>query len=224
MGRGVKGQVASMIEQGGADRWWHPSDFAGIAADPRTVDRALARMVCAGELHRVRRGLYWRGRVTRFGMTPPDEISAINRIAGSSGIGPSGISAANDLGLTTQVPGRITVAIPRRAPRPLAGMRFVDRSGRVGRVVHDLNWMEVAFLEVLGDWDRVVDVDEEIARQKLASLVRSGDVRVDRLRAAARSEPASLVRRLFEFLSIDSGEIDPVEEVERSSGESAVKA
>jgi hypothetical protein len=63
----------------------------------------------------------------------------------------AGLSAANDLGLTTQVPALDIVEVPRRAPRPLSGVHFVDRSARQGRVSARLRAPNVALQEVLSD-------------------------------------------------------------------------
>ncbi|MEA2057919.1 MAG: type IV toxin-antitoxin system AbiEi family antitoxin domain-containing protein, partial [Actinomycetota bacterium] len=46
---------------GSRDRFWKPADFSGA---PLPVAKALSRLEKAGELRRIRRGLYWRGVVT----------------------------------------------------------------------------------------------------------------------------------------------------------------
>src|SRR5215468_4587169 len=84
-------------------------------------------------------GLYWHGRPTAFGMTLPDDLSVAVRVADVAGTGPAGLSAANELGLTTQVPGLTLVAVPRRPPSPLATVRFVDRAGRRARASQRLS-------------------------------------------------------------------------------------
>src|SRR5487761_1763290 len=50
------------------DRFWRPDDFDG---PPEAVAKALSRLADAGDLRRVRRGLYWRGTATRAGTAPP---------------------------------------------------------------------------------------------------------------------------------------------------------
>ena len=96
------------------DRYWSLEDLG----DPAPAElRELSRLVKAGELRRVRRGLYWRGRKTLFGMAPPPEASAVRALLGGIAIGPAGASAATELGLSTQVPAVMTVASPRRLRR-----------------------------------------------------------------------------------------------------------
>jgi hypothetical protein len=196
----VAAKVRAKVRRSGSDRFWSPADFDALA-DPHQIDHALSHIASQGELRKVRRGLYWRGRTTAFGMSRPSTADTVAAIVGTRGVGPAGLSAANNLGLATQVPALDNVAVPRRAPRPVGSVRFVDRSGRPGRAVSGLGWTEVALLEVLGDWHHVIEVDETSARSQLGELIRSGSLRLDKLARAARDEPAAVRRRLKELLT-----------------------
>ncbi len=123
------------------------SDFSG---SDRAVESALSRLVAASELVRVRKGTYWRGEHTRFGMTSPSKLDVALQIGGK-GSGPAGISAARFLGLTTQVPSIVEVAVPGKTPDPLDGVRFRKRPFE--RRERDLRPIEVAFLEILREPD-----------------------------------------------------------------------
>jgi hypothetical protein len=70
------------------------------------VDQTLSRLAARGELIRAGRGIYMRPVQTRFGPRSPSTEQAIEALAAQRGetIAPSGASAANALGLTTQVP------------------------------------------------------------------------------------------------------------------------
>jgi len=192
-------KMRAKIRRGGSDRFWTPDDFDALA-HPVQIDRAMSRLAIQGELRKVRRGLYWRGRPTAFGMSRPSTSDTVAAVVGTRGVGPAGLSAANDLGLTTQVPALDNVAVPQRAPRPVGSVRFVDRSGRPGRAVAGLGWTEVALLEVLGDWHKVLEVDEASALHQLSELIRSGSLRLDKLARAARDEPATVRQRLKDLL------------------------
>lgn len=78
-----------------------------LGLGPRaTVDQALSRLTREGSLTRVRRGVYMRPKFSRFvGNVPADPEAVIRAIAASTGeiIAPTGATAANQLGLTTQV-------------------------------------------------------------------------------------------------------------------------
>ena len=70
------------------------------------VDQTLSRLAARGELIRAGRGIYLRPVQTRFGLRSPSAEQAIEALAVQRGetIVPSGVAAANALGLTTQVP------------------------------------------------------------------------------------------------------------------------
>lgn len=168
-------------------RFFEPSDFAAPVA---AADRALCRLETEGELVRVRKGLYWRGRKTILGMAPPSTAQVLAYLLEDVTYGPSSYSAANLLGLTSQVPARETVAVTGRPPRDLDAVRFTQRSGRRGRNRQRLNAAEIAVLEVLEDWDDLVEVPAAVATNRLRTLIDRGAIRPDALVRAAATEPA----------------------------------
>ena len=72
------------------------------------VDQALSRLVRRGNLMRAGRGIYLRSVESRFGAHPPETSKVVEAIAAQRGesVAPHGAVAANELGLTTQVPVR----------------------------------------------------------------------------------------------------------------------
>ncbi len=72
------------------------------------VDQTLSRLVRRGELMRAGRGLYLRPVKSRFGAHPPEASKVVEALAAQRGerVAPHGAMAANQLGLTTQVPVR----------------------------------------------------------------------------------------------------------------------
>lgn len=72
------------------------------------VDQTLSRLVRRGSLLRVGRGLYVRPVEGRFGVRPPEPAAVVQAIVERLGenVVPHGAAAANELGLTTQVPVR----------------------------------------------------------------------------------------------------------------------
>jgi hypothetical protein len=179
------------------DRFWRPEDFE---ASPEAVAQALSRMVRTGELRRVRRGLYWRGSPTRLGMAPPPLRRLTGEVVTGPGSGPAGSSAALVLGLSTQVARREAIAVPARAPRDLGPVHFVSRAAATKRRDERLRPLEVALLEVLRDWDRVVEVPVSDAFDRIARLAETGKVRLDRLARASATEPPRARERLRRLL------------------------
>lgn len=150
----------------------------------------MSRLAGSGELVRVRKGLYWRGKQTRFGMTRPGALDVALAVAGP-GSGPAGVAAAHMLGLTTQVPGTVEVAAPGKVPEPIKGVRF--RSRPYARQARKLRPMEVAVLEVLRD-PGAVELPWRAVEGRLAELMESNTIRRSVLDRSAADEPSPTVR------------------------------
>lgn len=179
------------------ERFWRPEDFD---ASPGAVTQELSRLARAGELRRERRGLYWRGTPTRLGMAPPPPGRLAGEVVHVPGSGPAGWSAALALGLTTQVARREAVAVPGRAPRNPSVIRFVSRAGATKRRDERLRPSEVALLEVLRDWDNLVEVPTTEAVERLSRLADAGEFRLDRVARASATEPPRVRERLRRLL------------------------
>ena len=179
------------------DCFWRPEDFDG---SPAAVAQALSRMVGAGEVRRVRRGLYWRGAPTRLGMAPPPPSRLASEVVGQVGCGPAGWSAALTLGLSTQVPRREAIAVVGRSPRNPGSIHYVSRSAATKRRDERLGSIEVALLEILRDWDGFVEVPAAEAVARIKRLADSGALRLERVAGASKTEPPRVRQRLRQLL------------------------
>jgi hypothetical protein len=131
-----------------------PADFADLGS-PYAVGMTLARLVRAGQLRRIRRGLYdLPRRHPSLGSLSPDADSIARSLAARDRIKlqPTGAYAANLLGLSEQVPMKIAymtdgtprtlrvgnrqIVLRRTTPRRMA------TAGRVsGLVINALRWL-----------------------------------------------------------------------------------
>lgn len=196
---GIAPTIRARITKAG-DHFWRPENFDDLG-NPNAIDQALADLHTAGELRRIRRGLYWRGRRTAFGMSRPSNADILEQVTGLTyGIGPSGYSAALALGLSTQVPRDESFALPIRTPTGLPdGMKVVSRAARRGRLDAKLRPQEVAWLEIAGSWrDHVSDPSE--AERRFRSAINSASIRPERLATAARTEPPDVKRTITSLL------------------------
>jgi hypothetical protein len=217
--RGCAGQIAAKVRnrvRAGGIQFWTFDDFSDL--DSRAADKALVRMVAMGELHRVRRGLYYRGDFTLFGMSRPTQEDVALRVAGY-GVGPAGLSAANQLGLTTQMPGQDVYAVPAPAPRDLPTIRFISRPARPARARAKLRPAEVALLEVLDSWVSVSDLSPYDTETRLVEVVRSGLINASRVAKGAVDEPPLARERLKHLLNragfpLPSAEIPPARSIQ----------
>jgi hypothetical protein len=147
---------------------------AEVPGSRRAVECEMSRLATAGEVVRVRKGLYWKGPKTRVGMPLPRPTEVALEVAGV-GSGPAELSAAHTLGLTTQVPAVEVVAVPGRIPAPIHGIRFVSRS--VERRLIGLRPTEVALIEVLRAGPAVIEVPWARFASIAKRLERAGEIR-----------------------------------------------
>jgi hypothetical protein len=118
------------------------------------VDQVLSRLVKRGRLLRVGRGIYALPVQSSHGARAPSTVKMIEGLAQQRGetIVPSGATAANQLGLTTQVPMRSVFLTSGRSRRLKLGHQSVEfrhapawqliNPGRIsGEVVRALTWL-----------------------------------------------------------------------------------
>ncbi len=108
----LKSIIAAQINAVGAGQVWVPTDFAQLG-NRDAIDKTLQRMVQAGDLRRIDRGLYDKPTLNRLTKRPttPDYRAVIEAIARRDQLRllVDGMTAANDLGLTDAVPTRVTI-------------------------------------------------------------------------------------------------------------------
>jgi hypothetical protein len=153
---------------------WTPSDFADLGSRD-AVDKSLQRLAAAGELRRIDRGLYDRPSVNSLTGRPtvPDYRAVIRAVArrDKARFVVDGMTAANDLGLTTAVPAHIEVLVDARLkPIKLGNQEIHFKSAAASRlywagrpamrVVQALHWLQ----DVLNDDDERSRVTEVLRR------------------------------------------------------------
>jgi hypothetical protein len=184
----VAAEVRAVVRATPAGGFIRSADISGTRA---AVNTALSRLAAAGEVVRVRNGLYWKGVKSRFGAGRPGLLDAAVAAAGRDGVGPSGWSAAQVLGLSTQLPATPEVAVAGPAPS-FKGVRFHRRNNLARR---DLGFWEIAVLEVLRSYPAYAEATIDEVAARVRSLVSEGKVRLAYLEKAARSEHSAALRR-----------------------------
>lgn len=104
--------IARRISRSPADKVWTAKDFLDLGSRS-AVDKTLQRLTNKGDLRRIDHGLYDRPRLNPLTGKPnqPNYQHVIWAIArrDSARMLIDGMTAANDLGLTTAVPGKVIV-------------------------------------------------------------------------------------------------------------------
>ena len=117
------------IKTRGAGAVFVPKDFIDLGTRA-AVDQALSRLASQGAIRRLSRGVYDSPREnTRLGITltpPPDDIVRAFATTGASRIQVSGAQAANELGLSTQVPGRLVYLTDGKSRRLHIGNQAIE--------------------------------------------------------------------------------------------------
>lgn len=181
------------LARGQRDGLVTPSDFLHLGSRA-AVDKALSRLTIEGKLLRLARGLYAAPVETKFGIRGPSEVEivrGVTRITGAA-ISPTGLSEANALGLTTQIPMRVIYWTNKRArrlqlgqlqiefqPAPQGISEFTGTQGQVIRAAYYLGNDEQALNQLK---QRVKPVRGSQSRNRLrGGLARS----VDKIYASA---------------------------------------
>lgn len=179
------------------DEVWTPGDFADLG-NRAAIDKTLQRLAAAGELRRIDRGLYDRLRNNELTGRPivPDYRAVIRAVTrrDKARVVVDGMTAANDLGLTTAVPARIEVLVDARLKPINLGkqeihFKFAAPSrlywaGRPAmRVVQALHWMK-DMLNQESERQRV-----QVALRRLFAEPQHGQAIRDDLRAGLSALP-----------------------------------
>jgi hypothetical protein len=198
--------LADRINDASANQIWTPIDFLDLG-NRDAVDKALQRLVHAGRLRRLDRGLYDAPQVSRLTKRPV--VADYRRIIEALGrrdqlrMLVDGLTAANDLGLTTAVPARVVIHTDaRRRTVRVDGLTIAFKhtapsklfwAGRPAmRIVQALRWLKDMLPT---DRDRIVT--------RLAAILadrRHGKALRDDLRAGFATLPAwmqEIVRTLL---------------------------
>jgi len=177
--------IRSKIE-GGGERVWRFADFEGLPA--AAVAQALSRLSRKGLVQRLGKGLYYRSRSTALGPSKPNRSQIQALPLRRNGVFPSGVSAANLLGFTTQNPGRVEVATNGPSlPRLIIGKETVIHTRRP-ESWRELSQEDAAFLDFLRNRGASSELSPAETVSKLIALAR-GNGRIDRLLKVAESEP-----------------------------------
>ena len=163
----LKSIIAVQIDAAGPSQVWVPTDFAQLG-NRDAIDKTLQRMVQAGDLRRIARGLYDKPTLNRLTKrsTTPDYRAVVEAIARRDQLRllVDGMTAANDLGLTDAVPAHVTIHTDARRRaiqldkltidfKQTAPSRLYWAGRPAMRVVQALHWLKDT---LVSDRDRIL--------------------------------------------------------------------
>ena len=181
--------VAFIIERQIArapERLWRHEDFTPLPAD--AVSQALSRLTRRGFIQRVAKGVYYKPRLTPFGDSRPSPSALARLPLHRKSAFPSGISAANLLGFTTQNPARQEIATSAGSlPRIIIG-KDTRLHTRRPEAWNALPALDAALLDFLRSGGRHSELSPEETVEKLLAYLKDEE-RFVRLVNVADSEP-----------------------------------
>ena len=169
----LKSVIVDQIQAAGPGHVLVPTDFAALGTRD-AIDKTLQRMVAAGELRRIDRGLYDLPAVNSLTgrATTPDYRQVVDALARRDQLRllVDGMTAANDLGLTDAIPAKVTIHTDCRRRSLQLGNLVIEFkvtapsrlywAGRPAmRVVQALHWLKDT---LPGDRDRILDRLDQI--------------------------------------------------------------
>ncbi len=178
-------EVRQRIDSGG-ERCWRLADFRDL---PFTaVAKTLSRLTKIGHIQRLSKGIYYRPRPTVFGLSRPNPTWLQRLAAANSPMFPAGLSAANLLGFTTQVPRRGEVStIASSLPRKLIGQEMIVHTMRPPAWAR-LSLQDAALLEFLRGRGQTTELSaKQTVRRLLVCFGEAG--RFEALTKVAPSAP-----------------------------------
>lgn len=186
--RSVAAKIRKKIESAGDDRLWTYAHFASLPT--QAVAAAFSRLSREGIIERVRKGVYYKSKETRFGRTSPDAARVATEVLTSRktpwGVG--GLPIYNALGLTTQISAIPTFAVEynTRSLRVNAETRVRVRTGRN---LKNMTPEERGVLDALRDIKIIPDGDAVAVIKRLADLSKTKRINFEKLAKLSRNEP-----------------------------------
>jgi hypothetical protein len=188
-GSELKTHVLQQILSAPQNEVWTASDF-GELGSRSAIDKALQRLVATRDLRRIDRGLYDRPTKNELTGKPtvPDYRAVLRAVARRDKVRllVDGMTAANDLGLTTAVPARIEVLVDARLKPIQIGNQVIHFktaapsrlfwAGRPAmRVIQALYWMQ-DILSRKEEWGKAMQKLQQIVADKEHGGAIRGDL------------------------------------------------
>jgi predicted transcriptional regulator of viral defense system len=168
------------------------------------VSKELSRMCSKGEIKRLKNGVYYKPKMSKYGEITPSERQIIiflsfnkNKQVGYI----SGERLYNNLGLTSQVSGIVTIATnEERRSGEFAGLRvrYVKAYGRVDK--DNVRLMQI--LDTIKDVDKILDTSVEESLTAIYHIIQelSAQEKKDLVRIA-KNYPSRVIAILGAMMS-----------------------
>lgn len=210
----LKQLVADRIASAPKAYVWTPVDFLDLGSRA-AVDKALQRLVRAGQLRRIDRGLYdtpWANNLTKRSAVA-DYRQIIDALARRDQVRMlvDGLTAANDLGLTTAVPAHVVIHTDARRRTIRLDNLAVEFKQTAPSKLYWAGRPAMRFVQALRWLKDTLTTDHDRILARLSSILmdrRHGKALRDDLRAGVGTLPAWMQAIVRELLDADTARSD----------------
>lgn len=209
----LKGRILERMEET-PHAVWTPSDFVDLGSRA-SIDKTMQRLAALGTLRRIDRGLYDQPSVNALTSRPsvPDYREVIRAVTRRDKVRyvVDGMTAANDIGLTTAVPARIEVLTDARLKSIKLGQQIItfksaapsrlywaDRPAM--RIVQALYWLQ----DLLTNPPEKARVKKQL--RKIFSDTKHGQTILNDLRDGLSALPIWMQEFLRDLISAENYE------------------
>jgi len=152
-------------------------DISSYAEHSDAVVKAISRNSKKLGLVKIKKGLFYKSEIGRFGPMAPKNDDVIHYFTSRNRktVGyVTGPALYYQWGLTTQIPAEVNIAtsIEKREKADLSGLRIVTTPSRYKKVTKK-NIQVLQFLDVLKNIDRIPDAETEDVTSKLAERFKN---------------------------------------------------
>ncbi|WP_111978722.1 DUF6088 family protein [Algibacillus agarilyticus] len=169
--------VSQQIERMKPGKLFSYQDISSYAEHSDAVVKAISRNSQKLGLVKIKKGLFYKSEVGRFGPMAPKSSDVIHYFTSNKQrtVGyVTGPALYYQWGLTTQIPAEVNIArsIVKREKAELSGLRIITTPSRYKKVSKN-NIQVLQFLDVLKNIDRIPDAEIEEVASKLALRLKS---------------------------------------------------
>ena len=171
----VMGKVREKVNQIDDGELFTYDDVELLHMDSYALSKALSRLVNNGTIERLRKGVFYKPRKTKFGKLKPTEKQILelvlsNKVDSSGYI--TGLVVYNNLGLTTQIPNEVEIATPNPKKAEKIGklkIRYVK--GIAPKLESDIEKLQI--LDTLKNFNRIPDRNDELFVKLLKEKIKN---------------------------------------------------
>lgn len=133
-------------------------DFGSLQDDAYALSKALSRLCNKGIIERYRRGIYYKPRITAFGILGPSEQNQIDLILNDKKVKGyiSGSTIYNEWGVTTQVANEIVIVTAKPRKNTKIGNVFIKYSKGVSPKKKN-SIRKLQLLDIIKDFKKIPD-------------------------------------------------------------------